>query len=322
MIEKPSRSTAGDQPSYRWDVACVSYLAPAQLLMVESFPTPNFGAEVIGSEYSLAADGPMVAMTLTRMGFTSALLANSLAGDPEGCAVMRHMNSSGVSFLSTTSAARSTSPKVFIISNRSGDRTWFPYLPDVEAELRAADHSQLTLARIVYIDCYTVLRPAVDQILATLVGTGNQVFLNLGGCELDDRLVNTLAHCTVLAVQTNVAEDQAHRAEAVADMLHAALHAGLTVVTMGAAGAIMRSSSHRLWVPAYSVTPVRVHGAGALFSAGLIASLLEGRSIGDALLYASACAAYQCVRSSQIDWPSRAEIDRFLSSHFPIPHIG
>jgi sugar/nucleoside kinase (ribokinase family) len=288
---------------------------------VDSFPTPNFGTEVVESEASLAADGPMVAMTLSRMGLTTGLLANSLAEDSEGRAVMRHLRDEGVTFLGSTSDSRSTSPSVVVITNRTGERTWFPYLPGVESELANSDYGRLIHARIVYVDCYAILRPAVEHVLIALAEMRKQVFLNLGGCELDDQLLNTLSRCQLLTVQTNLDEGQAHDAEALAGRLRTALHPDLTVVTMGAAGALVLSDRDHLRIQAYPVTPVRVHGAGALFSAGLIASIVGGRRIEDAMRYASACGAYQCVRPTQHSWPSRTEIDEFVHSHEPAPDI-
>jgi sugar/nucleoside kinase (ribokinase family) len=70
-----------------------------------------------------------------------------------------------------------------------------------------------------------------------------------------------------------------------------AMDGALVVVKRGAAGALAIRGNERHDVSAPSVTPVDAVGAGDSFDAGLVAALLAGRSVDDALLLACACGA-------------------------------
>jgi sugar/nucleoside kinase (ribokinase family) len=67
-----------------------------------------------------------------------------------------------------------------------------------------------------------------------------------------------------------------------------------------------------------AIQAVDTTGAGDSFDAGFLAASLEGRSLADALAFASACGALSTRASGGVEaQPSWDEADRFLSEGVP-----
>lgn len=259
----------------------------------------------------------MVALTLANMQLTVGLIANSVGKDAAGKALTHLLETSSVGLITTPSPmGHSASPQITVISDRLGSRTWFPYLPNVDAELHNMDLHALGSCVLVYLDYYEVIRRSADRVIARVIDTNTPLFINLGGTQPERELLDRLKRCRLVAIQTNVSEGHRDEAAALAQYLVNEATPELVVVTMGADGAVGISSSGAVYdVPAYSIIPRRLHGAGAVFSAGLIASLLDRVPNEDALVYASACGAYQCERHTQATWPTAHDIANFQGSH-------
>lgn len=297
-------------------VVCVSYLAPAQLLLVDEFPPPNYGAEVVATERGVAADGPMVALTLAAMGLDATLVTNAAGRGPASAGITDQIESSRVRFVPAPRRQYDESPQIVVLSDRAGNRMWLPYLPGVDGELRAADLSPLAGAELAYVDCYDVIRTAARRAILAAAESGTSLFANLGGSEPAPELVELLGRARPAVIQTNVPDDRPELALPLAGKLAVRTRAELVVVTMGAAGAVAVSSAAvRYDVPAYPIRHRRLHGAGAAFSAGLIASLLTGAPLAASLAFAAASGAHQCARPTQATWPSRADVEAFAAAY-------
>ena len=308
--------------SGRHDVVCVSYLAPAHLLLVDEYPPANYGAEVVSTERGVAADGPMIALTLASMDLDVALITNSVGRGAAWASIADQLEMSAMAFIPSSAQRRDKSPEIVVVSDRLGNRTWFPYLPEVDTELRAADLSPLAGCRLAYVDHYEVIEDAATRAIREAADVGTPLFVNLGGVRPGGGLVDLLRRASPAVIQTNLRENQRVHALSLARELATHTLAGLVVVTMGFDGAVAISAANVLYdVPAYPISPRRLHGAGAAFSAGLIASLLTGVPTDEALAFASACGAHQCERPTQATWPSRDDIAAFVDAH-PRLHIG
>jgi ribokinase len=87
------------------------------------------------------------------------------------------------------------------------------------------------------------------------------------------------------------------------------------VVTMGAQGACVVSADEEIDVPAHSVQAVDTTGAGDAFVGNLAAALEEGRTLEEAVAFASAAAALSVERpGAQPSMPTRAETEALLSA--------
>jgi len=91
---------------------------------------------------------------------------------------------------------------------------------------------------------------------------------------------------------------------------------GTVVVTMGGDGTLLMSPEETLQAPAFPVEFVDGAGSGDAFAAGLIAAVLEGRSMPEALHFASAIGASACTRLGCTTGVfDRAQAEAFLRKH-------
>src|ERR1700674_5222760 len=137
-------------------VVCISYLAAASLWTVSRFPLANYGAEVLGVEHSIAADGPMTAAVLTALDAPSLVLANDIGNDANGAEVRGWLRRHNVQTTAEMSAGLAT-PQIVVVADAAGTRTWFPYLPGVADALATLDLAPLAGASFAYIDCYQLI---------------------------------------------------------------------------------------------------------------------------------------------------------------------
>ncbi len=109
-----------------------------------------------------------------------------------------------------------------------------------------------------------------------------------------------------------VVDDEASAARAAAAFRK--LGVANTIVTLGERGAVFCSPTRHCWAAAFSVRVVDTTAAGDAFNGALALALTEGRTIDDALKFASAAAALTCTRRGAQDaLPERAEVDALLA---------
>jgi len=273
------------------DLACFSYLAHTKILCVGAYPPANHGAEVHQTIVSLAADGPLAAVTAARQGLRTTLVANPVADDPAGHHVRRMLAADTVHYR-TRGPAPSATPQMTVVADNAGTRTWFADLS--YASLEHTDLSPLSRARLAYIDCYRILTKHAARAIQTAAGAGVPLLLNLGNDPLDPAIQDAAHHADIWAVQTGLPEEQAHRAEAQTAELLRSLRPHTAVVTLGSRGAIAATRSALHHVAARTVPLVHTHGAGAAFSGGLAAAHLRGDSLKAALQYACETGTTHC----------------------------
>jgi sugar/nucleoside kinase (ribokinase family) len=294
-------------------VACVGYLAVAELWQVPHFPLANYGAEVLSVERSIAADAPMAAAVLAALAVPALLLENDIGNDQNGSEVSGWLQRHGV-----TTAVKvktdTTTPQIVVVADDDGTRTWFPHLPGVSDALAAVDLSPLFSASFAYIDCYQLIEaPAVRAIQAAR-SAGVQLLVNLGGSPLSSAVIAAVRGYSRLIIQTNV--DDAARADApqVARAILAATGAAWVVITAGAAGAVAVSESRQLTRSAFRLPVRHTHCAGAAFSGGLIYGLLHDWPMDDCLTLACASGALRCERAHREPMPTLAELHAVIDS--------
>jgi 5-dehydro-2-deoxygluconokinase len=92
--------------------------------------------------------------------------------------------------------------------------------------------------------------------------------------------------------------------------------ASLIIYKMGGDGAITICDGSELRTGIYTVDALKPTGAGDSFMAGLVASLAEGKSLNEAVLRGSACAAIVVAKPGCAPaMPYAAELNQFLQSH-------
>ncbi|MFR9675817.1 carbohydrate kinase family protein [Streptomyces sp. TR02-1] len=289
------------------DLACFSYLAHTQVLHVDTYPRADHGAEVHSTVTSLAADGPITALTAARTGLRTTLVTNQVGSDATGQHVRRVLAAEGVRN-EATGPTPSATPQMTVVADRAGTRTWFADLTHAYISLKETDTSPLGRARMAYIDCYRVLTEHAVGAIRTAARCGVPLLLNLGNDPLDPAVRSAAEHATVWAVQTGLPEEQEDQAEAVATHLLGALRPHAAVVTLGAGGAVAVTSEGTHRVTARAVPVVHTHGAGAAFSAGLATAHLEGRPLASALRQACDVGSAHCSTRPPGSTPARPHL--------------
>lgn len=88
------------------------------------------------------------------------------------------------------------------------------------------------------------------------------------------------------------------------------------IITLGSKGAFVVTQTEKVSVPAFKVEAVDTTAAGDTFCGAFAVALVEGKSLKDALQFASAAAAISVTRmGAQPSAPNRLEIDEFLKNH-------
>jgi sugar/nucleoside kinase (ribokinase family) len=293
-------------------VVCLSYLAAAELWQVPRFPLANYGAEVVGVEYSIAADAPMTAAVLATLDVPTLLLANDIGTDQKGSDARAWLQRHGVD---TTASMKpdTITPQIVVVADDAGTRTWFPHLAGVSDGLATLDLSPLARASFAYIDCYQLIEtPAVRAIHAAR-SAGIPLLLNLGGSPLSSAVIAAVRDYPRLIVQTNVGDVAHADAPQLAASIRAATGAAWTIITAGAAGAVAVSHTRQIAVPAFRVSVRHTHCAGAAFSGGLIYGLLHDWPMDDCLTLACASGALRCERAHHEPMPTLAELHAVMA---------
>lgn len=88
------------------------------------------------------------------------------------------------------------------------------------------------------------------------------------------------------------------------------------IITLGSKGAFVLTKAEKVSVPAFKVVAVDTTAAGDTFCGSFAVALVEGKSLKEALRFASAAAAISVTRiGAQPSAPTRAEIDKFLKKN-------
>lgn len=307
MAELPS-------PGFAPRVVCLGIATLDAIALVDRLPEP--GDRLPAHEARLAGGGvaATAAVTLARLGVPVAFLGR-VGEDEVGRAIRDGLVAEGVDVTGLrTVPGRSPLSLVFVDAS-TGERS---LVPDVRGlppiELQPDDVAACAAAEWVHVDqtgypALGVLRAAGIETPISLDG-GNFV------AELD------LARITLYA-PTERALLARYPDRSLDDALLAALGEGprIVVATRGERGcvALQRADDDppvRHEVAGFAVDVVSALGAGDVFHGALLASLVEGRSLREALARANAAAALACrALDGRSGIALRAEINGFLAQH-------
>lgn len=294
-------------------VVCFSYLAAAELWTVPRFPAPNHGAEVMSVEQSVAADGPMAAAVLAALDVPALLLTNDLGADLDGATVEQWLDRCGVTAIARTRQGAVT-PRIVVVADQRGTRTWFPYLPGVAGSLAGLDLSPLACASFAYIDCYPLIEAAALRMLNAARAAQVPAVVNLGGSPVSPAVADAVRGHPRLIIQTNLDDERADDAVQLAHSMLAVTRAAGVVVTAGAAGAVALYGNRQFSVPAFRVAVRHTHCAGAAFSGGLLYGLLRGWNLDESVTWACASGALRCERGHDEPMPLFDELRAVVAS--------
>lgn len=258
------------------DLVCVSYLADAGIQHVTDYPAANHGAIITATSDSIAADGPITALTAGTLGLRVGLISNQIGPDPEGQRLLATLDHARVQH-TIDPALPGTTPKLTVITDDAGTRTWFAWLDHAYTQLAVTDLSMIATARLAYIDCYTAITKAAARAIRFAERT--PLILNLGSDKLHPRHP---AGGTRSPDHGHPDQHRRNRRERRRGAGHRHVRQG-SAPSGGRHGAIAltRDGLHRTSAPQALVR--HTHGAGAAFSAGYAHTLLRGGTVDEAL---------------------------------------
>jgi sugar/nucleoside kinase (ribokinase family) len=290
------------------DLVCVSYLADTSIQHVADYPPANHGAIITATIDSIAADGPITALTASLLGLRVGLISNQIGADPEGQRLLATLDRARIRH-TIEPPTSGTTPKLTVITDDAGTRTWFAWLDHAYAQLAVANVAMITAARLAYIDCYSAITEAATR--AIRFADRTPLILNLGSDQLHPAIQQAAQGRQILAVQTSIDETDAGDAEALAADIFDRLQPQAAVITLGRHGAIAltRDGLHHTAAPQ---GPVRhTHGAGAAFSAGYAHALLLGGTVDEALAAGCRLGTDHCAGRNPIT-PSQRQLQPAL----------
>jgi sulfofructose kinase len=241
--------------------------------------TPESGGRVVASELATAGGGPAAtaAVALARLGVAVAFVG-AVGDDEVGAAVRRGLADEGVDVSELALAPGARSPRSsIIVDGRTAERTIVHYAGDVPPLVLSPRSVELArAAKWVHVD--HVGYAAAPRDVRLSVDAGNPI----PGLDLS-RVALYAPTATALAAAFGDA-----RAALAAG-------AGTVVVTDGAAGCSAHlGDGSVVRADGFDVEAVSTLGAGDVFHGALLAQLVRGEPLPDALRLANLAAALSC----------------------------
>ncbi len=296
--------------SKEYEVATFSYLAAAKILKIDTYPQPNDGAEINAVIDTIAADGPIVAATLAKLGVSSYLLTNSLGIDSDARELIGYLDTAGVAHDIETQHQTRT-PFIVITSDNVGNRDWFSYTREVVPDLEQTKLNVLSRARLVYVDLYEGIEKASLRVLSHCLEKNLPLFLNMSSSTSDERLLSSVDLQETGIMQASVSDNSFQQSEQIARYLFSRCHPKLAIVTAGAHGAIAYDGKTIYHADAVAIQPLHVHGAGAAFSAGFLSQYVQNKPLQDCLDLGCALGSLSCTKERIFEEVSFSLIQAF-----------
>jgi ribokinase len=286
---------------------------------------PVWGETVLGSEFRLGpgGKGSNQSVAAARLG-AQVHFISKVGGDNFGDIARRTYKEEGVDtqFL-FSSDSETTGAAAIIIDEIKGENAIV--ITPGAANALTTDEIDLARAQIagsaVFMTQLELPLPIVVHGLKTAQELGVLTILNPApACALDDA---TLALCDYLTPNESEAEAlTGHRVASLEDADSAAgqlLARGVrnVILTLGARGALVKTSSMTVHIEAFSAGPViDTTGAGDAFNAGLAVALSEGMSLEDAARFGCVVAGISVTQHGTApSMPRRAELERHKKAY-------
>ena len=263
------------------------------------YPAPG-GDTLIQEEFLRTGGCPFnVAKTLQALG-AEPVLYSALTDDEMAKVLRRTMEEEGLSREGLYSLPGQHTGYCMIVLDRVGERTFFTFR-GCEGHFDPARVTEALRreAAAVFVTGIYLLYPqwsrlAVD-FLEEMAGAGVPVLFDPGSLlgEMDPVLLRRAAEAADILTPNRWERREMERILGVSDLPRWALGRGARCVaeTRGAEGAVLYTADGVVEIPACPARAVDTTGAGDSFAGGLLAAMLEGRSLEEAARVASACGA-------------------------------
>ena len=289
---------------------CAGVITIDTIALVDKYPGED--ERVLANEISRAGGGPaaVAAVALSRLGIKIAVVG-TIGDDADGKEVLRIFAKEGVDTSGISIGSTATAGSVIVASKEHSARAISTRQPVVQAPINDAAKHLIANAQYLHVDHVGIKRLGE---MGVTRGKGPQISFDAGyGVESFDPIV------VDLFVPTD--RQMALRYPGV-DLAFAlendSLKAGNTVVaTQGSAGSAGFSPETGLvTAPGFKVDVISTLGAGDVFHGALVAQLIQGHSLQEAMRRANAVAALSCRGlDGQSMIPTTTELDAYLEAH-------
>ena len=289
---------------------CVGVITIDTIALVDKYPGED--ERVLADEISRAGGGPaaVAAVALSRLGVKSAIVG-TIGDDADGKEVLRIFAKEGVDTSGISIGTTATAGSVIVASKEHSARAISTRQPVVQAPINDAAKKLIANAQWLHVDHVGIKR--LDEIGVSR-GSGPQISFDAGyGVESFDPIVVDL----FVPTDRQMALRYPGVDLAVA-LENDSMKAGNTVVaTQGSAGSAGFSPETGLvTAPGFKVEVTSTLGAGDVFHGALVAQLIQGHSLQEAMRRANAVAALSCRGlDGQSKIPTTTELDAYLEAH-------
>jgi sugar/nucleoside kinase (ribokinase family) len=282
---------------------------------------PRPGEEVFTEEFAISCGGAVNSASAAAAGGARAGLCTILGEDLGSRVVIEHCARIGVD-LSPSVRVRRRSAGVTVVLNFDGDRAFVSHIPARRSQPEI-DRWRIVLRRTRPRWCYLHGGPGVPEFLRDARELGSKIALDVSLGDERDR--DVVIDCVRLADVFMPNEDELLRLTG-ADTLGPALSAAAAwgtplVVTRGEAGAVIASPDGMTEV-SEGVRPVTVKdrtGAGDAFAGAMIAELVRGVPLAEAVVAANAAGSEAVARLGavgEVDMADIAAVGQTLGARF------
>lgn len=286
---------------------CVGVITMDTIALVEKYPSED--ERVLAEVIIRAGGGPaaVAAIALSRLGVKSAIVG-TIGDDADGIEVLKTFAKEGVDTTGVSIGATFTAGSVIVASQEHSARAISTRQPVSQAPINNAAKRLIADAQWLHLDQVGI--KLLDQIGISR-GTGPLISFDAGyGVENFNPII------VDLFVPTDRQMALRYPGVDLAVALEKdSLKAGNTVVaTQGSVGSAAFSPKTGLIIaPGFKVDVISTLGAGDVFHGALVAQLIQGYSLQDAMLRANAVAALSCRGlDGQSKIPTTTELNSYL----------
>ncbi len=289
---------------------CIGVITIDTIALVDKYPGED--ERVLADQISRAGGGPaaVAAVALSRLGIKSAIVG-TIGDDADGKEALRIFAQEGVDTSGISIGATPTAGSVIVASKEHSARAISTRQPVTQAAMNEAAKKLIAAAQWVHVDHVGIKR--LDE-AGISRGAGPQISFDAGyGVETFDPIVVDL----FVPTDRQMALRYPGVDLAVA-LENDSLKAGNTVVaTQGSAGSAGFSPETGLvTAPGFKVDVTSTLGAGDVFHGALVAQLIQGHPLQEAMRRANAVAALSCRGlDGQSKIPTTTELDAYLEAH-------
>lgn len=290
-------------------------------LVVNVGRAPSAGETVFGQSFMVnpGGKGANQAVAVARIG-GSVSFVTKVGDDLFGKQMKQHFLDEGIDLSHVLTDSNAPTGTALITVEDSGENRII-VVSGANASLRVSDIDDavglIDECDIVLVQLEIPL-PTVEHVAELAASRGKRLILNPApACALSDKLLGCVSLITPNETEAEIltgikVTDESSASRAVDFFLGKGVQQ--VVITLGSSGAFVGTRDVRTLVPAYKVNAVDTTAAGDVFNGALAVSLSEGRSLLEAVRFATAASAIAVTRrGAQSSVPVRSEVDDLLS---------